>query len=219
MTTPPTIKQNLRETFVTEMTKLILRSDRDGDMTIDAKESHVLALRLKVALQPHGVELDTDKFQRMINEDNRVPSILRFCGKVLYPEILSNKNDMESEESEYYDSDDEGDPLYAHLSEHGSKPVSFSAYCKSLSQLSEEQLHSLSSKMTHEEKMRMFTVNRQYSKGSVEVARGTRMSVVPHEQIRKKRFDRVSRIVGEAKKRSTVARKSVSKIENTVFEV
>lgn len=47
---------NLRQNFVSEMAKLILRSDKNGDMTIDADESRKMALRLKIQLQPHGIE-------------------------------------------------------------------------------------------------------------------------------------------------------------------
>lgn len=35
---------NLRQNFVSEMAKLILRSDKNGDMTIDADESRKMAL-------------------------------------------------------------------------------------------------------------------------------------------------------------------------------
>jgi hypothetical protein len=48
---------NLRQNFVSEMAKLILRSsDKNGDMTIDADDSRKMALRLKIQLQPHGIE-------------------------------------------------------------------------------------------------------------------------------------------------------------------
>jgi hypothetical protein len=48
---PADIQHNLREVFVAEMARIILRSDKDGNMTIDLEEGHLLALRLKIQLK------------------------------------------------------------------------------------------------------------------------------------------------------------------------
>ena len=42
---------NLRENFVSELVKIVMRSDRDGDMKINANEGQVLALRLSVEVR------------------------------------------------------------------------------------------------------------------------------------------------------------------------
>lgn len=186
------------------MTRLILRSDKDGDMTIDLKESRVLSLRLKVALQPHGIDLDTDKFQRMLEEDNHISSVLKFCGEVLYPEVITKQNEecsIESDYDDFFDDEDEYDPVLARPSLQGSKPISFADYCKRLSRMSTRELNEEGDiKMTTEDKLGMFTVHEKYSKGSVEVARGSRMSVFPRAQVRKKRYNRVSQIAIEAQR-------------------
>ena len=211
------LQQNLRETFVAEMTRLIIRSDKDNDMTINVKESRTLALRFKVQLQPHGVELDPDKFQRMIEEDPSIPNILKFCAEVLYPEVklASETNEEASSSSEFeYASDGEEDPIFESLSRsHGSKPVTFAEYCEALSRLPTMEIDKAFGKMTTEDKLSMFTAHDTYSKGSVEVARGSRMSVLPRSQVRKTRYHRVSKITVEAQKRATISRRTVTMLE------
>ncbi|KAL7503287.1 hypothetical protein ACHAXN_001089 [Cyclotella atomus] len=215
------MKRNLRETFVTEMTKLILRSDKDDNMKIDLEESRVLALRLKVQLQPHGIDLDSNKFQRMIREDNSIPNILKFCGEVLFPEVTARGDDpsidSQYEDDSYLDEDDEYnyDPVFEkHVATHGSKPASLSDYCKTLSRMTTRELDDKGDgKMTTEDKLGMFTVHSKFSRGSVEVARGSRMSVLPRAQVRKKRYNRVSQLATEAHRRASITQKTVVAIE------
>merc|ERR1712194_690692 len=112
------------------------RSDKDGDMKIDGKEIHLLSLRLQIQLEPYGISLDTDMFEDMVRQDNEISSVLKFCGRMLFPD----------DENDSANSDDSG--------EDEEPPLTF------------------------EEKMGMITVNEQFSKGSVEVARGGRMTMV-----------------------------------------
>ena len=72
--------------------------------------------------------------------------------------------------------------------------------------------------MTKDEKMGMFTVKSQYSKGSVEVARGSRMSIFPRSQVRKKRYTRVSKIATEARRRASISKQTVLAIEKKANE-
>jgi hypothetical protein len=215
-------KSNLRRAFVTEMTKVILRSDKDNDMKIDLQESRVLALRLKVQLQPHGIDLDSNKFQRMIEEDNSIPNILKFCGEVLFPEVTAKGDgasiDSQYDDDSFLDEEDEYDydPVFEkHLATYGSKPASFAEYCKTLSRMTTREITDEEGrdKMTTEDKLGMFTVHSKFSKGSVEVARGSRMSVLPRAYVRKKRYTRVSQLATEAHRRATISQKTVLAIE------
>ena len=64
-------------------------------MKIDEKEVPQLALRLQVQLDPHGIQLDRNRFEEMIREDNGemnpvcvcvcvcVRACVRVCGCVL----------------------------------------------------------------------------------------------------------------------------------------
>lgn len=213
------MQHNLRENFVSELAKIILRSDKDGDMTIDEKEVPLLALRLKIQLQPMGIDLDTDMFNQMIEENNDIGSILKFCGEVLYPELsLQQEDALASIDSSYGELSDDDFSLGA-LGGGGSggrgEPIDFAAFCRKISNMTDEEVddEAKNIKMTTEDKMSMFTVQSKYSKGSVEVSRGARMSVFPGSQVRKKNFSRMSRIANEADKIAKTARKTAMLIE------
>ena len=64
------------------MIQIIMRSDRDNDMRVDLDEAEMLALRLGIQLQTHGIVLDRDMFMSMLEEDNSVESIIIFCAEV-----------------------------------------------------------------------------------------------------------------------------------------
>lgn len=57
---------NLRENFVSELVTIVMRSDRDGDMKINANEGQVLALRLSVEV----------RIQTNVDNTFIIPSIL-----------------------------------------------------------------------------------------------------------------------------------------------
>lgn len=187
-------------------------------MKIDLEESHVLALRLKMHLQPFGIELDADRFQRMIEEDNRIPSILKFCAEVLYPEIRIKEEERSMASSYVEDlSDDEDYDLgYTDTTIQSSASNSFDQFIKSLSTIPEqdpwEELPN--ARMSPEDKYNMFTVNSKYSRGSVEVARGSRMSFFPRKQHGILQHSRLGKIAREAHKRAARTNKAVIAIEN-----
>jgi len=56
--------------LLTKLDQIVIRTDTDGDMKISTKELPLLALRLQILLEPYGINLDTNKFQAMIEEDN-----------------------------------------------------------------------------------------------------------------------------------------------------
>lgn len=72
----------------------------------------------------------------------------------------------------------------------------FESFCKSLNDEPEDYSY----KMTYDEKMNMVTVDDKICKGSVESARGKRMTLMPNK---KKKDTRKKTIVKEAKKRKT----------------
>lgn len=175
-------------------------------MKIHKREWPTLALRLKIQLEPHGIDLDTDMFNQMLAEDNDIGSILKFCAEVLYPEVLMEEAPSVANDS-FGDLSDDSDDFM----EEDERP-SLAAFCRSLSMLSEEELKQ-EVKMTTLDKMEMFTVQDKYSKGSVEVSRGARMSVFPGAQVRKTKYSRLTKIAGEAENRSSKARQTVMKME------
>lgn len=220
-----------------EMAKVILRSDRDGyvnivfwhnlppesmnsltlyfsDMKIEPEEGHLLALRLKIQLQPHGIHLDADRFQQVIEDDNDIAHILKFCAEVLYPEVSEKdkfEEDNKSVESSYDALSDEEDDFFP----SDGQPASFATFCKKLSMMSEEELAEECGnvKMSKEDKLTMISVSNEYCRGSVAVARGSRLSIVPGANVQKKRYSRASNLVREANKRSYEVRKTMGRGE------
>ncbi|KAL3776443.1 hypothetical protein ACHAWO_005917 [Cyclotella atomus] len=201
------MKHNLRESFVAEMARLILRSDTDGDMTVDPQEGELLALRLSIQLKPHGITLDVLQFEQLLKEDNDVGSLLKFCSEVLYPEIALEKSKkqtaplMGEEESDISEEDD----FFAPSPSKENALPDFAFFCKKLSMLSEDDLidECDNVKMTVEDKLSIFSIDSKYSGGSVEVARGRKMSIFPGSQLKKE--SRASQMVVEAKKISAAA--------------
>ena len=130
---------------------------------------------------------------------------------VLYPEVALQK-ELEAEEK--LNELDEDDDFFAanqarlsaaRLSKTPSK--AFASFIAQLSNMTEDEqdMAIKNTKMGIEEKLEMFTVSEKYSHGSVQVARGRKMSVLPSKDQHTARQDRVSKIVGQANKRCTQA--------------
>ena len=186
-------------------------------MKVDIQEGPLLALRLKIQLGPHGIDLDADRFQQVIEEDNDIGHILKFCAEVLYPEGKSKgiQATDASVESSYDASSDEEDDMFALDTSIPQKSISFAGFCKKLSMMSEDELMEECGnvKMSKEDKLGMFSVSKKYCRGSVAVARGNRLSIVPGAQVKKTRYSRASKLVSEAHKRSSDARKTMGRSE------
>mmetsp|Transcript_28175 Transcript_28175/g.48610 ORF Transcript_28175/g.48610 Transcript_28175/m.48610 type:complete len:404 (-) Transcript_28175:212-1423(-) len=184
------MKGNLRQTFVAAIAKVVMVSDKDGDMKIDSKELPLLSLRLQIQLEPYGIKLATNKFEAMILEDNDISNVMKFCGDMLFEGDSNDSQDDDSVDSEV--------------------TFDFESFCRTL-----DDEHDT---MTFEEKVGMVTVDEKFSKGSVEVARGKRMTLV--RSTGKTDMHRKT-IVKEVKKRQTIlaARRSqathLSKRPNT----
>lgn len=146
------MKMNLKETFVAGVLKIVLRSDADGDMKIDLKELPLLSIRLQLHLDPFGIKLDNHMFENMIKQDNDISNVLKFCGDVLYGD----------DEDEGSDSDDD--------SVDSQVTFDFEAFCKEIDEDSAPT-------MSRKERRSMVTIDDRFSKGSVEVARGNRMTL------------------------------------------
>ena len=92
LTADPQKKENIRQSVVQEVVKLVLQSDVDRDGYINKKEAAVLGKRLSMSMEVYGIVFDTEKFHRAVglspsicgvltivrhllpDENNRVPS-------------------------------------------------------------------------------------------------------------------------------------------------
>mmetsp|Transcript_11389 Transcript_11389/g.24702 ORF Transcript_11389/g.24702 Transcript_11389/m.24702 type:complete len:401 (-) Transcript_11389:206-1408(-) len=169
------MKNNLKETFVAGVLKIVIRSDTDGDMKIDLKELPLLSIRLQLHLDPYGIKLDKHMFETMIKEDNDISNVLKFCGDVLYgdDEDEDNGNDDVSVDSQV--------------------TFDFEAFCQ---EIDEDSPH----RMSRNERRSMVTIDEKFSKGSVEVARGHRMTL--HKPSNQKEM-RKKTILEEVNRRQT----------------
>ena len=163
-----------------------MRSCND-DMTIDVKGSHRLSLRLKIQLQPHGVDLNTDAFAQMLKEDNSIENIIRFSSDILYPQVALQKAQDKEEDLE---------DAFDNTGRSKSAPKAFEI---AISEGSGDEGKDGTVKL--KEKMGMFTVtDEKYSRGSTEVARGTRMCILPQRQrvLPSERITRTTNLINEA---------------------
>lgn len=190
------MKGNLRQTFVAAVATVVIRTDKDGDMKISAKELPLLALRLQILLEPYGINLDTNKFEAMIEEDNDISHVLKFCADVLF-------------QDEEKDDDDDNDSADSELT------FDFEAYCKGLGQ-DEERGDDNHFKMSFEDKISMVTIDKKLSKGSVEVARGKRMTLLPSNS---KKDLRKKTIVKEVKRRQSLLAAARRMNEGKIVEI
>lgn len=149
----------------------------------------------------HTQRLDSDKYQRMLEEDNSIPNILRFCTEILYHD--EGKLSLEATDVERsVEKDNFSDPTTLDT---------FAQFIENISIVSGSEVSN--EKMTTNAKLGMFTVHSMYSKGSVDVARGARMTVMPGA-VRMKRYTRVRKIAEESKRRASISRETLLEIEN-----
>ena len=101
---------------------------------------------------------------------------------------------------------DEEDDFFASKDTRRSSKSPSTAFANFITQLSLcAENNQDGERMGIEEKLEMFKVSEKYSKGSVQVARGRKMTVLPAEAQHTTRRDKVCKIVDEANKRCTQA--------------
>ncbi len=109
------------------------------------------------------------------NQPKDISNVLKFCGNLLFEDELDADGDDDSVAS--------------------GANVDFETFCKNL----QENPESL--KMTYEEKASMAILDDKLCKGSVEVARGKRMTLMTNSMSKKR--ERKQTIVKEVKRRQT----------------
>lgn len=128
---------------------------------------------------------------------------------VLYPEVALQKESKIQKDS---NKDDKDDDFIAPKETRSPKLPLVASFANFITQLSlGMENEQVVARMGVEEKLEMFKVAEKYSKGSVEVARGKKMTVLPHDVQHTKRHDKVCKIVDGANTRCTRARTSCEK--------
>ena len=175
-------KSSLQKTVVVDMTKSILETN---SMVIDMEEAPLLVLRLRIRLEKHGVYLDHGKFLAMLEDDNDVMTVLKFCREAL--QIV-----------------DEGDDLNDAVGIYQEQDLPFDDFCQRM--IDTDEMKVIHEALGKSEMMKqalggMISVSNDYFNGSVEVARGKHMSVMSKGvDVGERRLDR-KRILNDVKRR------------------
>lgn len=98
-------RDNLRQRIVQDIISIVMKSDRDNDMTINEKEGKMLALRIRMSLEAYDVVFDSDKFLEAIGGDTTVQAIIDIVQKLMPSdkEEDDESDDSDSDEDEMYD--------------------------------------------------------------------------------------------------------------------
>ncbi len=91
-----------------------MKSDKDGDETINKKEAKELAIKISFQLQAYDVGFDTERFLKVVAKDSSVSGVLNIVLRLLPEEEDDEEEEkMERVDERYYDyssdSDDEED--------------------------------------------------------------------------------------------------------------
>lgn len=133
--------------------------------------------------------------------DNSVDHIIHFCAEVLYPEIALKQEADDDSVSSSYASSSSGNLSFDGGGRKARKGQGFASFCKHLALMDDDEVHREvdNIKMSIEDKLSMFTIDEKFSGGSVEVARGRKMTILPGK-VREKRYTRISNMIAEARK-------------------
>lgn len=66
------------------------------DMKVDVKNIHILIMRLRIQLNAHGMQLNSDEFEELVYQNNDVGHIIRKCGEFLDTKSCSTQSSLVS---------------------------------------------------------------------------------------------------------------------------
>jgi len=155
------MQNNLREVAIADITRIVLSSDRDGDMNINLKELNELTLRLELTLKMRGIDLDGEAFKTMVRKDNDISHVLKVIEAIMFEETIDGK-----EVDEYADEARQDEVRQDDLV--GMLAASVIGRIRRLAN---------STGSDEVDETPMFTLQDIFTQGSVSAARGTRVSL------------------------------------------
>jgi len=195
----------LRQGAMAEIARIVIRSDTNGDMTINLKELKKLTLRVKISLSERGVDLDEALFMAMVRKDNDISTILKVIAAIMFEDELIDGMGFEQYAEEARMEEQRQNELTGSLRAAGAMSrfrriaSGASATSKATQEAEKDEmlqgdlagsllaaralsrLHRIASCATAESNdgraTQMFTLQDRYTKGSVDVARGTRVTL------------------------------------------
>ena len=78
------MRRSLRETAMTDITRIVLSCDRNHDMKINERELADLVLALRIRLEVQGIDLDEQKFKAMVRRDDDIANIITVLGENMF---------------------------------------------------------------------------------------------------------------------------------------
>eukprot|EP00581_Thalassiosira_minuscula_P005578 CAMPEP_0183736718 /NCGR_PEP_ID=MMETSP0737-20130205/50077_1 /TAXON_ID=385413 /ORGANISM="Thalassiosira miniscula, Strain CCMP1093" /LENGTH=252 /DNA_ID=CAMNT_0025970801 /DNA_START=94 /DNA_END=852 /DNA_ORIENTATION=+ len=181
------MKNHLREVALSDVARIVVSSDRNGDMMINLKELNVLTLRIKVQLDAHGVDLDEDRFKAMVRKDNDISHVLKVVGAIMFDDAIDGKNiDDYADEAQWEEA--RQDNLVGTLG-----LASVIARMRRLSSKIGEPID-IGDGDNVVDNTGMFTLQERFTQGSVDIARGTRVSL-SNQKMRTQSDGRTAQII------------------------
>lgn len=89
----------MRNVVVQEIIKTVVSSDKDNDLKISKLESHMLALKIRVQLQEHGIDFNERMFLKVLGKDPSVSRVISIVQKLYV--VRNNADDEESENEDF----------------------------------------------------------------------------------------------------------------------
>lgn len=150
-----------------DITRIVLSCDRSGDMSINLRELKELTLRIKIELGERGIDLDEEQFATLVRKDNDISQVLKVIAAIMFDETIDDRTLSEYIE-EAHEEEQRQDDLVGSLLIGGATLARFRRLASANKDDPDEVIAELGT---------MFTLHDRYTRGSVDVARGTRMTL------------------------------------------
>ncbi|KAL7544161.1 LOW QUALITY PROTEIN: hypothetical protein ACHAWF_010110 [Thalassiosira exigua] len=158
-----TSQDHLRRLSMSDITKIVLSSDKNGDTFINLKELNILTLRIRLNLEVYGVDLDEEKFMAMVRKDNDINHVLKVIAAILFKDKIDER--------------DLGDYAEEALQESARQDQLVGSLLTAGSMLGRIRRLAKEAEVEDDDDAEMFTLDERYTRGSVDVARGTRITL------------------------------------------
>ena len=156
-----------------DIARLVIRSDNNNDMAINLKELKALSLRIRLSLQEKGIDLDEESFQSMVRLDPDISTVLKVVGAIMFEEESIDGKNL----------DEYADLARREVERQNELTGSLFAAGSALARLRKIATTYASAESRGEEvEATIFTLQERYTQGSVDVARGTRVTLSRNSQ-------------------------------------
>lgn len=184
------MKERLRLVAMAEMTRLLLASNGGEGTTIDLKELNELTIRVTLALEIRGIELDREAFMAMVRKDSNISRVLQLVGAIVLGDTISGNHADQHAGEACPDGVSQEDWSLAPAPANKAGPLQLANWQQG--RTSRPTPHTTSN---DGDAAPMFALQERLTRGSVAAARGRRVSLsqnatLPHESRRHQTLQR-----------------------------